>query len=236
MSRRPLIQPPALHDPPRLLERLVLPTNISTKDLKLAAHLGALKQLRLRTRERRDARGVRESGVQLCGRGAELLAGGHGGGVDVGGLVGGGGWGGSGSGFGGLEVGGRAPSGGGVVGGRVLDVLSVLADEGGAQLGEDGAQLGDEGGADEVLYGLLGGGFGEDVDVELGGEGVNGVDYWVGLGGREGGHTTYSSSSVSWATSGMVMLPLTVSSSAVFPSRDKSDQSNSFVQLWYIAN
>jgi hypothetical protein len=31
--------------------------------------------------------------------------------------------------------------------------------------------LGDEGGADEVVYGLLGGGFGEDVDVELGGKG-----------------------------------------------------------------
>jgi secreted protein with Ig-like and vWFA domain len=60
-----------------------------------------------------------------------------------------------------------APAGGGVVGGGVLDVFSVLADEGRAQLGEDGAELGDEGGADEVLYGLLGGGFGEDVDVKL---------------------------------------------------------------------
>jgi secreted protein with Ig-like and vWFA domain len=62
-----------------------------------------------------------------------------------------------------------APAGGGVVGGGVLDVFSVLADEGGAELREDGAELGDEGGADEVLYGLLGGGFGEDVDIELGG-------------------------------------------------------------------
>lgn len=100
----------------------------------------------------------------------------------------------------------------------MLDVFAVLADEGGAQLGEDVTQLGDDGGADKVLYGLLGGGFGEDVDIELGGEGLMG--WTMGIGGQ-GGHTTYSSSSVSWATSGMVMLPLTASSSAVFPLRDK---------------
>lgn len=69
----------------------------------------------------------------------------------------------------------------------MLDVFSVLADEGGAQLGEDAAQLGDEGGADEVLYGLLGGGFGEDVDVELGGEGLMGCGLWgIERGRREG--------------------------------------------------
>lgn len=140
VSRRPLIQSPALDDLRRLLQLLERTTDIPTKDLKLASHLRALEELRLRTSEGGDALRVGEGLVELCGRGAELLSVRDGRGVYEGALARS-----NGSRVSSLDfglgarlrhVGGSAPSCRWVLVGGVLDILAVLRNQFWAELGE----------------------------------------------------------------------------------------------------
>lgn len=159
MTCGPLLQPPALDDPLELVQLLVLAHDIAPKQLKLAVLVCALEHLGWGARKGSQSLGVSEGLVELLGGGAELLAVGHGGGVDLLGACVGlrrGGCGGLG---GGLGLAGnvfrRREAAGRVGAGCVLDVLAVLGDQGGRQLAKFLAQLGNELGANEVLYRLL---------------------------------------------------------------------------------
>lgn len=219
VTRRPLLQAPALHNVRGLLELDVGTGDVAVKQLKLAADLGALKQLGRRAREGGDALRVGESLVQLVGRGAELFLVGDRCGVD--GLAGGR------LGCGGRRVrlgggaGGREVFGGGEAARRVgprgvLDVLAMLGNKGTGQLDEGLAQLGHQLAADKVLDGLLALAVGVNVDFKL--TMLGGCSKKIGLFQEGKGElTTNSSSSVSWATSGMVMEPLTSSSPGAAP-------------------
>ena len=95
----------------------------------------------------------------------------------------------------------------------MLDIFSMLSDQSRTQFNELLSQLWNELCADEVFDGCLRIGVGVDVYIEL--EGVS----WLRQ-RRPGGtrrHTTYSFSSVSCAISGIVIVPLTSSSSLVLP-------------------
>lgn len=163
VALRPLRKTPLLHDLLGLVERDELASDIAVEDSELAADLGALELAWHAARECRDALCVREGGEQFAGGGAELIRGSHGGCVDgdVAGLGGGGllrGWG-----IGGLGMGvdvGLGEAAGGVDAGGVLEVLAVLGDQGGSETDQGLAQFGNELCAHQVLYGLLGVGFG----------------------------------------------------------------------------
>jgi hypothetical protein len=62
---------------------------------------------------------------------------------------------------------GRSEASGGVHAGSVLKVFGVLGDEGAGKGGQGLAELRENLGADKVLYGLLGGGIGVDLNLEL---------------------------------------------------------------------
>jgi hypothetical protein len=61
----------------------------------------------------------------------------------------------------------RSEAGGGVDPRSVLEVLGMLGDESFCEGGQSLAELGENLGANEVLYGLLGGSIGVDLDLEL---------------------------------------------------------------------
>lgn len=175
MPRGPTAQPPLLHDLGRFSQRDIRARYIPAEEGEFAARLGTLVKGGWGAHEGREPVRGSEGGVEFLGRGAEFLAAGDGDGVYVRGAVAGcllrrrrGRCGGLG--------GGLADAGGGCdfalgqlwSGARgVLEVLAVLGDEGGAELGELLAQLRGDFGADEVFDGLLGGAVGVDVHLEL---------------------------------------------------------------------
>lgn len=96
--------------------------------------------------------------------------------------------------------------------GCVLDILAMLGNQGGTQLCELLPKLWDNLGPDELFNGSFGAGVRVDIYVELG--------TLVDIQKRPWGmrrRTTYSFSSVSCATSGTVIVPVTSSSSLVLP-------------------
>lgn len=169
MTLGPLGEAPLLNDLLGSVELNVLAGNVAIEDGELAARMGALELAGCATSERGDALGVGEGVVKLLGGGAELIRCGHGGGVnsDLAGSRGG-----SGDGssllLGGLRMNdGRSEASGGVHAGSVLEVLGVLGDKGAGKGGQGLAELREDLGANEVLYGLLGGGIGVDLNLEL---------------------------------------------------------------------
>lgn len=118
----------------------------------------------------------------------------------------------------------------------MLDVFAMLGDESRAEFVKLLAELGDDFGPDKIFHGLFGARFGKYVDVELDQTLIRQViDGGFGKIYRE--HTTYSSSSVSCAASGMVMEPLTLTFSVllIVPVENKSlpqryeDSSDTFI-------
>jgi hypothetical protein len=212
---RPLSQTPLLHQMLGGLQLHELAGDVSVKNRELAAGLGALELARRAPRERGNALRVRESVVQLLGGGAELVGRRHGRGVD--------------GGFARRRAGCLARAAGGLLlrlrmdlcggkpagwidAGGVLQVLAVLGNQGWAEFGQCLAQLGYDFGAHQVLDWLLGSGVGVVLDLELifKSKIIRREDF-------RGKHTTNSSSSVSWATSGMLIEPVTSSASVVLP-------------------
>lgn len=213
----PLSQTPGLHDLLGLVESDELTSDVAVEDGELAADLGALELTRRAAGECGDALGVRESVVEFAGCGAELIGGSHGSGVN-GDLAGrrSGGLGG----FGGLGLrvdGGLGEAARGVDAGGVLEILAVLGDQSVGEAGQRLAEVGDKLGAHQVLYGLLGVGIGVVLNLELWRVYRLVLCYLSPWQGEKRGRTTNSSSSVSWATSGILMVPLTSSSSLVLP-------------------
>jgi hypothetical protein len=165
----PLSQPPALDNLFVRLEFEIFTRDIATKQLKLATLVCTFKHLGRAPREGSDARWVDECLVRLLGSRAELLVVCHGRRVHHGaslalrarGLC----WLGSGvllgQGLGGGEAARRVGAGG------VLNVLAMFGDESRSELLERLSQLGDDLGSDQVLYGLLLLGLGNDIDLEL---------------------------------------------------------------------
>lgn len=167
----PLGEAPLLNDLLGGVELDELAGHVAVEDGELAAGMGAVELAGCTAGEGGDALGVGEGGVQLLGGSAELVRCGYGGGVN-GDLAGGGGNGGGSSGGSlllagrGVE-GGRSEAGGGVDARSVLEVLGVLGDERFCEGGQSLAELGKDLGANEVLYGLLGGSIGVDLNLEL---------------------------------------------------------------------
>lgn len=170
MTLGPLGEAPLLHDLLGSVELDVLAGNVAIKDGELSARLGALELAGCATGERGDALGVGEGIVELLGGGAELVRCGHGSGVngDLAGRRGGGSGDGSSLLLVGLRVNGsRSEASGGVHAGSMLKVLGVLGDESTGKGDQGLAELRENLGANEVLYGLLGGGIGIDLNLEL---------------------------------------------------------------------
>jgi hypothetical protein len=170
VTLRPLGEAPLLDDLLGSVELNVLAGNVAIEDGELAARMGALELAGCAASEGGDALGVGEGVVELLGGGAELVRCGHGGGVnsDLAGSRGGGSGGGSRLLLAGLRVnGGRGEASGGVHAGSVLKVLGVLGDEGTGKGGQGLAELREDLRANEVLYRLLGGGIGVDLNLEL---------------------------------------------------------------------
>lgn len=86
MAGRPLLQPPLLHDARRFLERGIFARHVAAEELEVAADVRAFEEFGRRPREGGEPGRVREGLVELGGRGAEFFGGGHGRGVDEGGL------------------------------------------------------------------------------------------------------------------------------------------------------
>ena len=228
----PLGEAPLLNNLLGSVELDILAGDVAVKNGELAAGLGALELTGSTTGEGGNALRVGENFVELLSGGTELIGRGHGGSVN-GNLAGGGGGscgGGSSLLLAGLRVDGyRGESSGRVDTRGVLDVLGMLINQGIGELVQGLAELRDDLGANEVLDGSLGSGIGVVLNLELARRNKNSVSgkegcsedcrtIIVGVGSffiRE--RTTYSSSSVSWATSGMEMEPLTSSSSLVLP-------------------
>ena len=101
----------------------------------------------------------------------------------------------------------------------MLNVFAMLSDKCRSELVKLHSQLREDFCPYKILHGLLGARIGIDVNFKLDEKVTS-----AGLcrHGRDeagqGGHTTYSSSSVSCATSGTVMLPFTVSALDVVPA------------------
>lgn len=177
MSRGPTAQPPLLHDLGRFLQRDVRARYIAAEEGEFASRLCTLVDGGRGAHEGREPVGGGEGGIELLRGGAEFLAAGDLDGVHVRGAVArcflrrrnGGGRGGLGGGL--ADAGGGCDFALGQLRGRaargMLEVFAVLADEGGADLGELLTQLRGDFGADEVLDGLLGGAVGVDVYLEL---------------------------------------------------------------------
>lgn len=165
----PLGQTPLLLDQLVRLHLRVLADDVSVEDGELCADVAALELARGSAGECGDALRVCEGAVQFLGGGAELIRRGHGGGVNDDLLVGCGGGSGGGRGFLlGLGVAGsRLESAGRVDTRGVLEVLSVLMDQGGTQLDQRLSELRGDLGTDKVLYGLFRGRLGVDVDLKL---------------------------------------------------------------------
>ena len=99
----------------------------------------------------------------------------------------------------------------------MLQVLTMLGNESGGEFLQRFANLWDDGGADEVFDGLFFSAGTVDFYLELEMEAsVSGSEVVDERSSRE--HTTYSSSSVSCATSGTVIDPATSSLSFVLPT------------------
>lgn len=112
----------------------------------------------------------------------------------------------------------------------MLNVLSVLIDQSRAKLDECSAQLGHYLCANKVLDGLLLRGLGIYARIKLLEKRLASVTrnfgYFTTGGGncsskQRDSHTTNSSSSVSWATSGILIEPVTSSFSLVVPESKK---------------
>ena len=173
MPLGPTAQPPLLHDLGRFLQRDIRARYIAAEEGEFASRLRTLVDGGRGAHEGRESIGGGEGGVEFLGCGAEFLAAGDRDGVHVRGAVArcllrrrsGGGRG------GGLaDAGGGGDFAFGELWDRargVLEVLAVLGDEGGAELGELLAQLRGDLGADEVLDGLLGGAVGVDLYLKL---------------------------------------------------------------------
>lgn len=99
----------------------------------------------------------------------------------------------------------------------MLEILAVLRNQSRRELEEFGSQLWNKLRSDEVLDWLLLFGIRVDVNVELY-HVIRGLERFRPEGRLGRQLTTNSSSSVSWATSGTVMVPETSSSSAVDPT------------------
>ena len=101
----------------------------------------------------------------------------------------------------------------------MLNVFAMLGDKCGSEFVKLHSQLREDLRPYKILHWLLGARIGIDVNLKLDEKLTS-----AGLcrHGRDeagqGGHTTYSSSSVSCATSGTVMLPFTVSALDVVPA------------------
>lgn len=142
---------------------------VSAKEFEFPADFGAFEEFGGSACEGSDALGVGEGAVEFGGWSAEFFGGVYGGGVYRGscfgcaccGCVGCGGdsgWRVYGSWFQAFRR---------VFSWCVLDVFSMLGDEGGTQFGVFGAQLGEDFGAEEVFDGRFGQGVGVDIYVEL---------------------------------------------------------------------
>lgn len=166
----PLGEAPLLNDLLGSVELDELAGDVAIEDGELAAGMGTLELAGCTTSESGNALGVGEGVVQLLGGGAELVRCGHSGGVngDLAGTGCGRSSGRSSLLFAGLRVeSSRTKARGRVDARSMLKVLGVLVDEGIRKSSQGLAELGEDLGANKVLYGLLGGSIGVNLNLEL---------------------------------------------------------------------
>lgn len=84
MARRPLLQPPLLHDLGRFVQLDVFACDVATEELEFTAFVRAFKHFWRCAGEGCETLGVGEGLVEFSGCGAEFFRVGDGGGVDEG--------------------------------------------------------------------------------------------------------------------------------------------------------